>query len=123
MEIEVGEYFVVSRGIQLIEMNFPSYAIEAWKQSADQEDKPPRYDRSYNESVFKALAVEYPLLLGEYAWGPTSKSWLTIGDKRQFNLNEIEIMTLGREYVTALGLQSKRKEVNDGRTKDHRRFV
>ena len=100
MNIEVGEYFVVKRGIRLNDMSFSMFQspFSASAQNQEQKDKPPRYDRSYNGMIFKAREVCGEQIAAEYVFGE-KKGWINIGDVISLNTSEIEIWPVTERYV------------------------
>jgi len=108
MEIEVGEYFVVKRGIQLKDMSFSLFQspFAASAQNQETKDKSPRYDRSYNGMIFIARAVCGEQIAAEYVFGD-EKGWVKKGGVLSLNTSEIEIWPVTEKYVACFLIKEK----------------
>jgi hypothetical protein len=100
MNIEVGEYFVVQRGILLNDrfLSIFSSPFAASAQNQDNKEKPPRYDRSYDGMIFKAKEICGEHIAAEYVFGK-DKLWIKIGDCISLNTSDIKIWPVTEKYV------------------------
>lgn len=104
MNIEVGDLFCVVRGFQLHEIpsffNFFAVPGDEWK--ARDTPKEPRYDRSFEGLVFRALEVCHPMVCAEVAF--VSDSWKSAkaGHRLSINLTELQVMTVTQTYLEHL---------------------
>ena len=90
-----GEYITVTRGVQLGGI-MASLGSDGWLSPTGRNiSEEKRYDRSYNGSILKVLAVNLPMVaVLEHR----------SGRRRVINLAELEWMTLTDEFVReALG--------------------
>jgi len=105
MNIEKGEYFVVTRGVELHKMPslslFPFDMGESWKQNRDVDEK-PRYDRSYVEKVFQALEVCGDHVAARCVFGDKGGEYGLLNKTISLNLTELEIWPVTKEYIEAL---------------------
>jgi len=95
--LEKGDYFAVTRGIKLNSTKFFSSLFfgggESWKSNDDE----PVYDRSYHDVIFQAVEVCWPMVAAKIIAGDKWK--MENIPQVSLNLQEIEIMTLTKEYV------------------------
>jgi len=101
MVLEKGDYFTITRGVKLNRSSFNIFGLmgmdgESWKND-NQDDDEPQYDRSYHDCVFLAREVCMSMVAAEivygHSYGPKTLS---------LRLNELEIMTVTKQYVEAL---------------------
>lgn len=117
MNVESGEYFYVTRGILLNDIDTSAFWKglfcndgDWWKMGNTIQDTPiqkePHYDRSWADCVFIAKDVNYPVVAAECVYVSQSYKQDYVGKTFVLNLTEIEIMTLTKNFV---------KELNNGR--------
>lgn len=103
MNIEKGDYFIITRGREYtVDTSIFSSIFgggEDWKQSAEPRQK--HYDRSFHGCVFQALAVEHLMVAAKFVHGRCSLFPPVIS----LNVSELEVMTVGKDYVRALGVE------------------
>jgi hypothetical protein len=102
MNVEVGEYFVVKRGIKLNDVPFFSIFSSPFSESCfnkDKEDKPPRYDRSHEGRIYKALEVCGEHIAAECVFDDDKSSYGYQGKILSLNTSEVEIWPLTEKYV------------------------
>ncbi len=101
MIIETGDLFVVTRGIEL--NSTPLMSLfgfgESWKTSGEGEKI--RYDRSWDNVVFVAKSVVGQSVAAEIVWAGGYKKDM-VGQHHSLNLSEVEAMTVGADYLSAL---------------------
>ncbi len=110
MNIELGEYFVVKRGIRLNDMSFSIFDSPFARSAQNQEppkDKSPRYDRSFNEMIFKAKEICGEHIAAEYVYG-RDKSWIKVGEILSMNTSEIEVWPVTEKYVACFLIKEKK---------------
>lgn len=122
--LEVGEYFIITRGLKLnisfggnpFEELFGFNPFSNGQTStnigtSNSVRSEAQYDRSYHDHVFKALAISGPnneIVAAECVWQENPSSWYNnIGKKFQFRLYEIEIWPVTQQYVDALSKKEK----------------
>ena len=102
MEIEVDEYFVVKRGIELNPRMLSLFPSEdPFKDSIlgkQNEDKPPRYDRSHEGIIYKALAVCSDHIAAECVFAENYKSD-KCGQRISLNTSEVVIWPVTEKYA------------------------
>ena len=102
MELEKGDYFAITRGIQLNTnrpfsvFGFMGMEGESWKVN-NNENAEPSYDRSYHDCIFLVREVCMPMVAAEIIHGYNFGSKII-----SLRLNEIEVMTVSKQYVDAL---------------------
>lgn len=95
MEIENGEYFVVSRGLELNSSNFSILGF----MSEPKEDTKPRYDRSYDGLLFQAKSTCHPHVACVCIASSCKRHEEYIGRAMMFNQLEVELMTVDKAFV------------------------
>lgn len=121
MNLEPGDYFIVTRGIRLRTQQNPFSAMlgESWKDSVAE----PDYDRSHDGRLYHCLAVAHnhaacelvfpPILQEDYGFFTRSRQPNALSANGyplgSLNLSEIEVMTVGKDYVHALGVTERPK--------------
>lgn len=121
MNLEPGDYFIVTRGIRLRSAVNPFSAMlgESWKDS----DAEPDYDRSHDGRLYHCLAVAHNHVACELVFPPISQEDYGFFTRARqpnalsangyplgsLNLSEIEVMTVGKDYVRALGVTERPK--------------
>ena len=106
MDIEIGEYFVVKRGIEL-NNSICSVFTSPFTDSAfnkNNDDKPPRYDRSHEGLIYKALQVCDEHIAAECVFAESYKS-SRLGKRISLNTSEIEIWPVTEKYVACFLIQ------------------
>ena len=103
MEIEQGEYFVVSRGLEYHKERFSLFQIF---QPDPTKDEKPQYDRSYAGLIFRAEESISPMVVcicvGAVEGGIICKHD-NVGKSFMFNQYEVELMTLSKSFVEKCG--------------------
>ena len=102
MIIEKGDYFVITRGVKVRNTFYPFSAFlgmegESWKQNNHEEE---HYDRSFHDCVFIAHEVCGQMVAAEILAG--DEYCVSKHKKLSLNLDEIEVMTVTKEYVDSL---------------------
>lgn len=82
MQIDINEYFMIVRGVEL---------------------RNGRTDRSYNEAVFLAMEICGPLIIAKCV-KPSSHRFPNMHEVITFNTNEVEMWPLSKLAVKALGV-------------------
>ena len=104
MNIDVGDYFVITRGREMNTSGLGSFASivfggsEDWKQPKDSK---PQYDRSYTDCIFQAVAVEGQMVAAKLVYRTHGYG----ADVMSMNTAEYELMTVGKDYVRAMGVE------------------
>lgn len=100
MELELNEYFAVTRGVKLhkIQSLFSMFHSEDWKLPSN--ETTAEYDRSYADLIFQAIEICYPMVAAKIIVG--EKGWLPENKVISLNLNEIEIMILTPKYIQTM---------------------
>jgi len=104
MNIDVGEYFIVKRGIELNTSTFSLAPTDPFMDSilgTQNENKPPQYDRSHEGLIYKALQICGEHIAAECIYAEGYKS-ATVGKRISLNTSEVEIWPLTKKYVACL---------------------
>jgi len=104
MDINNNEYFVVSRGLELLSMS----GFSIFSMLHPQKDEKPRFDRSYYGLIFKAEESSYPMVacicIGSVR-GAISTNSDNVGKPFMFNQTEVELMTVSSSFVQKCGCE------------------
>lgn len=112
MQIEKGDYFIVERGFELNTRGMSSFASLLGFPEPKQDDR-PQYDRSYNGLIFEALEVCGVMVAARCV--VSTKGWGDdVGEVLSLHTNELELMTVTREYVDSIRGLLVREEATDG---------
>lgn len=93
MILEPGDFFAVTRGNQL---------NPRLNSDGDPIATVISHDRSEVGRIYLSLAVEYPLVACRCVWSLYSDE---IGRMQSLHTDELEIITLGKEYILAMGIK------------------
>ncbi|HUU93203.1 MAG TPA: hypothetical protein VM238_18570 [Phycisphaerae bacterium] len=110
-EIEPGEYFIVTRGVRLNTDDFGFLSnLFAPRDSgydgflsppaavANPTEKPPRYDRSYEGRIYRALAVASGVIVAECV----VERWTgEKGARKLINTREVEVWPVTEQFARA----------------------
>lgn len=112
MNLEIGDKFIVTRGFELGDSDSFTEVIamitgegENWKSPQKEEkEKEPRYDRSYAGCVFECLAIADSVVCARVIMVDCSHNYKRdyINKPFMLNLKEIEVFTVGQEFLDAL---------------------
>lgn len=102
MTIEKGDYFAVTRGL---EMGKPGVFVAAFGFDSPKSDK-PEYDRSHDGQIYLAEEVCGDMVAARCVGSRCfhSSKERNIGKVYSLNLSEVEVMTLTPEYLKAIGV-------------------
>lgn len=112
MNIEAGDYFVVVRGFKLndVPFFFPEMGCqcgecfqgnEPWQKPTEKE---PQYDRSYAGCVFQATAISGPMVSSRLIFVDSAHQYKaeSLNKVIILNTNEVELWTVGRDFMDSL---------------------
>jgi hypothetical protein len=99
MVVEKGDYFVITRGIEL---NMDAFGM--FGQEPRREPTRPFYDRSWNGVVFRADDVADCVVVAEIvAMNPEMRTqWRKVGMTHMVNLSEVEAMVVSPTFANRM---------------------
>ena len=103
MEIEIGEHFIVTRGVPLIDRKITSGPIgEGQVVGQTRTMAVYAYDREHEEKIYKALAFEGGVIVAEIVLSDhNSSERFKVGVKRMINTREVEVWPVTEQFVKA----------------------
>ena len=103
MNIEVGECFVVRRGVELNNKVLSLFPLEnPFADSIlgkENEEKPPTYDRSHERRIYRALEVCGEHIAAECVFDEDTSRYSVQGKRISLNTSEVEIWPITEKYV------------------------
>lgn len=98
MEIETGDYFVVTRGFKYGCINFNLFGTPR--------DEEPSYDRSYGGCVFLAREVCGPMVAAKCVYSEHDYKGELVGKTISLNTSEVEVMTVTAQYLEKMDIKA-----------------
>lgn len=106
MTLEKGDYFVVTRGPELHPCSM--FGLDFFGIAQQRDDERPRYDRSHEGNVYQAMAVAGDVVAAKLV--ATNRPYRICADRigavESLNTGELEVITVGRDFVEALGVEA-----------------